>query len=223
MWTGCGDTSRTDADGGLDAALSAMTDVATSSDVHTLGVDTVGDVLPNMATEDAPRAGIDTVLDVLPEATAEDARGVEIDVAPDVLPDVAASTTGDAGSCIYDISEIEQHYWGAPCPQAVVDAGTYAPICVGSNIGAMIYDSRCGQHEVLLWSWGTHAMACYYDAGELVGLLMADDTNSFCNHTKMYIEIGATVNCPGSAQELVVYCNPYPSPSLDGGRDTGRD
>jgi hypothetical protein len=134
-----------------------------------------------------------------------------------------ASATGDAGSCIYDISEIEQHYWGAPCPQAVMDAGTYAPSCVGSNIGATIYDSQCGQHEVLSWSWGTHGMACYYDAGRLVGLLMADDIDSFCNHTKRFIEIGATVNCPDSARQLVVYCNPYPSRSLDGGQDAGLD
>ena len=65
-------------------------------------------------------------------------------------------------------------------------------------------------------------MDCCYDAGRLAGLQMSDDVPAFCNYTAGYLAIGVTADCPDAAQELVVYCDPYPRLSVDAGLGAGR-
>ena len=115
----------------------------------------------------------------------------------------AAMTTPDAGACSYDISEIGQHYWNAPCPTSIAEIGQSRLPCDG---GVWIYDTRCGQREVLMWSWGSHSQTCFYEAGSLVGLVLSDDIASFCNRTARFIEIGATAGCPDDTSTGSLIC-----------------
>jgi hypothetical protein len=109
---------------------------------------------------------------------------------------VDTSRRPDAGACSYDISEIGQHYWSAPCPTSISDFRASHQSC---DAGVFIYDTQCGQREVVSWGWGTHGQTCLYEAGTLVGLVLSNDVASFCNGTAAFIEIGDTAGCPGPA------------------------
>ncbi len=128
--------------------------------------------------------------------TAVDAPG-----APDTgnsLDEAAdAARRPDAGACSYDISEIGK--FSAPCPTIISDFRASHQSC---DAGVFIYDTQCGQREVVTLSWGTHGQTCLYDAGSLVGLVLSDDISSFCNNTARFIEIGDTAGCPGSASSV---------------------
>jgi hypothetical protein len=110
---------------------------------------------------------------------------------------VDAGRRPDAGACSYDISEIGK--FSAPCPTSISDFRASHQSCDG---GVFIYDTQCGQREVVSLGWGTHSQTCLYDAGSLVGLVLSSDISSFCNNTAMFIEIGDTAGCPESASSV---------------------
>ena len=175
-------------------------------------------VLTGCSDKDSPLESADAAVDVSGaadtgvfldgpvDAARRPDTGAEPDAAVDAsgAADTGASLDGpvdaamrpDAGACSYDISEIGQHYWSAPCPTSISDFRASHQSC---DAGVFIYDTQCGQREVVSWGWGTHGQTCLYEAGTLVGLVLSNDVASFCNGTAAFIEIGDTAGCPGPA------------------------
>ena len=121
---------------------------------------------------------------------------------------VTDASTVDARGCRGAHSELATSGWVQPC-SSLVDAGVPSLACAGRSPGLRVFTSFCGQREVVVWSWGTHAQTCFYEQESLVGVQLQNDTPAFCDNTSNTMTVGSTDGCPSSVVTPVLNCDPF--------------
>lgn len=116
----------------------------------------------------------------------------------------SSSTNADApAACTDDLDSFRcngDYSWCCPStfPDCSVDAGAYEERteCPGANI--------------LVRSFGTHAIQCFYavGSGELVGAQKQDDVDSFCNGTNYRVSGGTIPDASCAAGTTSTTCAP---------------
>jgi hypothetical protein len=170
---------------------------------------------------DAP-GGVDTRLPLDEAVEAESRPDVPADVAEPLDTELSldvsvdARRRPDAGACWYALSEI-----GLLPESWQRSAAYYCTPSISDNLhhtcdgGRGVGHQQCGQREVV--SWGTWSTQCFYEAGNLVGIVLTSDIgvgSEVCNGPANFVEIGDTAGCPGPGVSL---CAPQDAGVVDTG------
>jgi hypothetical protein len=115
-------------------------------------------------------------------------------------------TTDDGGAaCTSTIDAILATAWTA-CPATFSTdpqllCGSFPPI-------QGLYQQTYGDLRTLWWDWGTHGIACFYDAtGARVGLLQYDDVPTYCNQRSDSIRAGQTADLQITTPRSLISCS----------------
>jgi hypothetical protein len=80
-------------------------------------------------------------------------------------------------------------------------------LCGSSFPPTGLYEQSYGDLQSLWWDWGTHGIACFYDAtGARVGLLQYDDVQTYCDRRSYSIRAGQTADLQFTAPRSLISC-----------------
>ena len=118
---------------------------------------------------------------------------------------VEQSTDGGGGACTTTMEGILAIAYAACPPAFSTDpqqlCGSFPPI-------QGLYQQTYGDLRALWWDWGTHGIACFYDAsGARVGVVQYDDVPTYCNRQSYSIRAGQTADLQSNAPHLLISCS----------------
>ena len=118
----------------------------------------------------------------------------------------ADQTTDDASTACTSTIEAILAIAYAPCPSTFSTdpqqlCGSFPPI-FGLN------EQDFGGLRALWWDWGTHGIACFYDAsGARVGVVQYDDVPTYCNQRSFSIQAGQIAELQVTTPGFVIPCS----------------
>lgn len=124
----------------------------------------------------------------------------------------ACQSSSSAGPCTAPLEQARA-YWGVRCPDNYPGIAGLSGACADPlPMWTMVSAGRCGGLAAVAYDWGSHWQLCTYggaDAGSLVGALVEEDINAFCDQSAYLLSAGQVpMSCDPSALTLVVTCSP---------------